>query len=105
MFKLEIRAALVGATLAAATAAPAETINLRQLNQQRNIDAGVRSCKLTAAEAHTLRREQHDITNAKKRFKAMDGGRITSHHEARIHAMQDAADRHIGRLKHNGRRC
>lgn len=105
MLKTAIRAVILSATLAMATTAVAETINLRQLNQQRNIDAGVRSCKLTPAEARMLRREQHDITNAKKRFKAMDGGKITPRHEARVHAMQDAADRNIGRLKRNGRHC
>ena len=96
-------AAIVLSLGAAAAPVAAETINLRQLNQQRHIDAGLRSGRLTHAEASMLRREQHNITNMKKRFKAIDGGEITPRHEAIIHAAQDRAGMHIEAKKHNRR--
>ncbi len=94
-------AAIVLSLGAVAAPVAAETINIRQLNQQRHIDAGLRSGKLTHHEASMLRREQHNITNMKKRFKRMDGGEVSGKHDAMIHAAQDQAGRNIERLKHN----
>ena len=96
--------AIIAALSLAAVAAPAAAaVNARQLNQMRNIDAGVRSGKLTPREAATLRAEQRMIENTKHRLKAHNG--YGNRDERRIHAMQDAAARHIDRLKFNGRRA
>ena len=98
-------AATAAAMALATLAAPASAaVNARQLNQYRNIDAGLRSGKLTRAEVTTLRAEQHAIERAAERFK-FSGRTYTDREKAKIHAMQDAAARHIDRLKHNARRA
>lgn len=81
-------------------AAPAA--NLRQLNQERRIDAGVRSGKLTPHEAGVLRSQQRAIAVDKQRMKARHGGHLTRHDTAVIHARQRAANRRILMNKRNG---
>ena len=86
-FVLALAALTVGATAASAQ------VNLRQANQERRIDAGTRSGKLTAGEAARLRGEQHSIEREKAVLKARHGGRLTRADKARIHARQNAANR------------
>ncbi len=94
--------AAAGALALFAVATPSvAAVNLRQLNQERRIDAGVRSGKLTRHEARKLKSEQRIIARQKAAAKARHGGRLTRADKARIHAHQDAANRHIKRLKHN----
>lgn len=97
--------AAAGALALFAVAAPSvAAVNVRQLNQERRIDAGVRSGKLTRHEARVLKSEQRLIARQKARLKARHGGHLTRAQKARIHARQDAANRHIVRLKHNAAR-
>lgn len=97
--------AATAAVMAVGVALPAvAAINARQINQRRQIDAGVRSGKLTAHEARVLRQEQDLITRSKLHTKDRKGGHLTAMDKKRVHDMQDAAARHIDRLKHNGRR-
>ena len=94
--------AAVAALSVAAVAAPATAaINARGLNHDRLIDAGVRSGKLTPAEARTLRAEQNAIERQKRRFER--DGNYSRREKAIIHDQQDAAGRHIDRLKANNR--
>ena len=94
--------AIVAALSLAAVAAPAgAVVNARQLNQERNIDAGVRSGKLTPREASTLRAEVRAIERQKRAFERHGYTRVE---KARIHTMQDALANRIDRLKMNGRR-
>jgi len=94
--------AATAALMAIGTAMPvAAAINARQVDQRRSIDAGVRSGKLTAHEARILRQEQDLITRAKLRTKDRKGGHLSAMDKKRVHDMQDAAARHIARLKHN----
>ena len=95
-----IAAALSVATLAVpATAA----VNARQLNQQRNIDAGVRSGKLTPREAAKLRMEVRAIERQYDRFKR--DGRYTQGEKDIIHSRQAALSARIDHFKSNGRRA
>ncbi len=102
MLKTLYAAAGALALLAVAVPSVAAPVNVRQLNQERRIDAGVRSGKLTRHEARRLKNEQRLIAMQKARMKARHGGRLTRADKARIHAHQNAANRHILRLKHNG---
>lgn len=88
----------------AVSAADAQ-VNARQLNQERRIDAGRRSGKLTAHEAMKLRGEQRSIRMMASRRRAMHGGHLTRHDKMVIHQHQAAANRDILREKHNGRRA
>lgn len=101
--KTLILAAAAG-LLAAGTAVPAAAaINAQQLNQERRIDAGRRSGDLTPREARTLRAEQRLITREREQFAA--DGRLTRREKKITADRQDAAARHIQRLKDNGRRA
>ncbi len=93
--------ALAALLAIASVAAPASAaVNVRQLNQQRGIDAGLQSGALTRREYNVLKEEQRNIVRAKLRYQA-SGGRYTQREKNALHAMQDAADRHINRLKDN----
>ena len=94
--------AATATVMAVGVAMPAvAAINARQVEQRSSIDAGVRSGKLTAHEARILRQEQDLITRAKIHTKDRNGGHLDAMQKKRIHDMQDAAARHIARLKNN----
>lgn len=102
IFKL----ALAAATLSLSTVAVAVAgvgLNLRQSNEQRQIDAGKRSGKLSRGERDALTSEQHMIKRTQDRLKARHG-KLTASDKARVKAMLDRSQRHIERLKHNRRR-
>jgi len=99
-----LTAIIAGLALTAVAAPASAAINARQLNQQRNIDAGLRSGKLTRHEAMRLKSEQRLIARQKAHMKARNGGHLTASQKRMIHQRQDAANRHILRLKHNGAR-
>lgn len=94
-------AAAAGLALIAVTVPAAAAVNVRQLNQERRIDAGVRSGKLSPREARSLKNEQRLIAMQKARMKARHGGHLTRADKVRIHQHQDAANRRILKLKHN----
>ncbi len=97
--------AATAALMAVGAAAPlaAASINAKQVDQRRLIDAGERSGKLTAREVRTLRAEQDAIEREKDRLKA--DGTYSKRDKRIIHARQDAAERHIKGSKSNGRRA
>jgi hypothetical protein len=74
-------------------------IDLRQADQQRQIDAGKRSGKLSRSERDILTNEQRRIKTIEGRLRARGG--FGNRDEARIQAMLDQAQAHINRLKRN----
>lgn len=76
-------------------------INHRQVKQQKRIIQGVRSGKLTRGEARRLERQQARIQRTKRRDKIMHGGKMTPKEKAHVARMQNRANRHIYRAKHN----
>ena len=99
-----IAAAVLGALGLGAVAQAAPIVNARQANQERRIDAGTRSGKLTHREAARLKAEQHSIAMQEKRARARHGGHLTARDKRMIHARQEAANRHILAQKHNRHR-
>ena len=90
---------LAGASLFVGTAAQADIrIDARQINQQRQIDAGKRSGKLTRAERDRLTAEQRTIKRAERRY-ARNG--ISNAEERALNRMLDRSQAHIVRLKNN----
>jgi hypothetical protein len=89
MMALAAAAMLVGGTASAKG-----PVNARQLNQERRIDAGRRSGKLTQHERDVLYAEQHAIQRLAAQLKARHG-KLTDADKRLIHARQNAADRHI----------
>ena len=99
-----ITAALFAALGFGTVAQAAPPVNARQLNQERRIDAGRRSGKLTRAEAARLKSEQRAIAMERNRMKARHGGHLTAADKRRLHARQEAANRHILSQKHDRQR-
>jgi len=91
-----ILAALALSAIGVGAAAEAQRpVNVRQANQERRIDAGVRSGKLTRREATALRTEQRSIARLRAQLKARHGGRLTEADKRLIRARQERANRNI----------
>jgi hypothetical protein len=88
-------------SLALGTAAQADVgIDLRQANQQRQIDAGKRSGKLSLRERQILTNEQRAIKRQEARYRD-SRGRFTNREQGAIMAMLDRSQAHIDRMKRN----
>jgi hypothetical protein len=79
-------------------------VNIRQLDQERRIDAGHRSGNLTARETMRLKMEQRAIVAEEARMRARHGGELTRSDKRRLHARQKAAGHAITRDKYNSKR-
>jgi opacity protein-like surface antigen len=79
-------------------------INVRQLNQQRLIDAGYRSGKLTGQERDRLKAQQRSIAAQENRMRARHHGHLTARDERILHVRQDQAKREIQREKYDAQR-
>ncbi len=94
MKKTIIALALGALTMVGAAQAQVD-VRARQLNQERRIDAGQRSGKLTRAEAARLDREQRSIRAYERQLKARHGGKLTKRDKQLIKQRQEAANRNI----------
>ncbi len=94
---------VAGLTLGSISTANA-AINARQLNQQRLIDAGYRSGKLTYQEKARLRAQQRAITRQEARMSARGHGRLSKRDLRILHALQAQAKRDIQREKYDAQR-
>ena len=99
-----IAAIALGAIGLTSIAQAAPIVNARQANQERRIDAGKRSGKLTHSEAARLKAEQRAIAMEEKRMRARHGGKLTARDKRIIHARQEAANRHILNQKQDSQR-
>lgn len=79
-------------------------INVRQLDQQRRIDAGHRSGNLTGRETARLKSQQNAINAQEQRMRARHDGQLTRHDKRILHAHQKAAGHAITRDKYNSKR-
>ena len=95
-----IAIALGATTLAGGAQAIERPVNARQLNQERRIDAGVRSGKLSPREAARLKRQQAAIRADAAHRRATHGG-LTARDKRLIHARQDSANATILQKKNN----
>jgi predicted transglutaminase-like cysteine proteinase len=96
---------LVAAALCLGTATAASAaINAQQVNQQRLIDAGYRSGKLTYAERARLRTQQRAITTQEATMRARHNGRLTERDKRTLHRLQRQAGRDIQREKYDRQR-
>lgn len=102
--KITILAAAILTISAVSAPALAGPINARQFNQERLIDAGVRSGKLTHGEAARLNAEQRSIRRLNHRLHQQRGTHLTKRDHALLRAHQDRAGYNIRREKHDGQR-
>jgi hypothetical protein len=91
----------LGALTAAGMGQAERPVNARQLNQERRIDAGMRSGKLTHGEAARLKAQQDDIRRYEDQLRAAHGGHLTARDKRLVHARQDAANARILHAKNN----
>ena len=77
-------------------------VEKREMRQQKRIEQGVKSGKLTDAEAQKLETEQADIKAAET--KAMQDGKMVKKEFRQIEKMQNKANRDIRREKHDRQR-
>lgn len=103
MHKMMIALGVAALTMGAAAQAE-QPVNARQLNQERRIDAGKRSGKLTHAEANRLKAEQRSIAQLERQLKARHGGHLTSADKRMIHRRQEQANAHILAQKRDAQR-
>ena len=96
----KIIAALLAAGFIASAAHADVGIDLRQADQQRQIDAGKRSGKLSLRERQILTNEQRAIKRQEARYRDSRPG-FTNREQGAIMAMLDRAQAHIDRLKRN----
>ena len=96
---------LIAASLSVGVAATANAaINVNQINQQRLIDAGYRSGKLTRFEKGKLEAQQRSISARERFMRARHGGDLTKRDKRTLHALQKQAGRDIQREKYDRQR-
>jgi len=91
---------VMGAGIASAGSTCDPRVDRRELRQERRIEQGVASGRLTPWEARTLGREQTRIRFMEARMKA--DGHLTSRERLKLHHRLNVANRDIWRLNHNG---
>jgi Spy/CpxP family protein refolding chaperone len=96
-----LAAGLAASVLMSAAPASADVTDLRQANQSRRIDQGIRSGQLTPRETAKLDSQQAYIRDLERRFKA--DGVLTPRERAELAAAQNAASHSIYREKHDSR--
>jgi len=75
-------------------------VNQRQHNQADRIKQGVRSGELTKDETRGLVKEQREIRQTERQYKA--DGVLTRDERRDLHQQQNQASRHIYKEKHDG---
>ena len=93
------------ASLAAAmtTAADAQPIGQREVNQQRRIEQGVRSGQLTPGETRRIENREARLNYRADRMRARNDGHLSVHDRIALQRQENRDSRAIYRAKHNGR--
>jgi hypothetical protein len=104
--KVVIAGVIAGSLLLGSLPALAQSTNdpgiqEREKLQQKRIQQGIKSGKLTPGEAKRLEAQQGRIQSTEDRMKA--DGNLTKAHRAKLTRMQNRASRNIYRKKHNNR--
>ena len=99
-----ILALAAAATVGAALPAEAQSINQREHRQEQRIRQGVRSGRLTPAEARRLQYLEMRLRRTEARMRWRNGGRLSPRQRRRLQIMADRDRAAIYHLKHNGRR-
>lgn len=77
-----------------------EQVNDRLANQNRRIDNGVKSGKLSPQQAQQLHRQDHSIRTQERADAAAHGGHITKPEQRQINREQNQTSRQIHNEKH-----
>jgi uncharacterized membrane protein YebE (DUF533 family) len=90
---------VMGAGIACAGSTYDPRIDRRELRQERRIERGIASGRLTPWEARALGRQQAHIRHMEARMKA--DGHLTFRERRRLHHRLNVASRDIWRMNHN----
>jgi ATP/maltotriose-dependent transcriptional regulator MalT len=105
-------AILLGAALVAASAVSAQEtqwqkdhprraeVNGRLANQDKRINQGEKSGKLTPGQANQLHREDRSIRKEERRMAAKEGGHITKKEQAKLNRQENQVSKQIHAEKH-----
>jgi len=93
---------VMGAGMACAGSIHEPLIKKREWRQERRIDQGIASGRLTPREAMALEREQFRIRHMEARMKS--DGCLTARERLKLHHELNIASRNIWLLNHNGYR-
>jgi len=77
-----------------------EQVNSRLANQNRRIDNGEKTGKLTPQQAHQLHREDHAIRTQERADAAANGGHITKGEQRQLNREENRTSRQIYNEKH-----
>jgi len=91
---------VMGAGIACAGSTYDPRVDRREVRQERRIDRGIASGRLTPWEARVLKKEQARIRFMEARMKS--DGHLTCRERLRLNQRQNIASRDIWRLNHNG---
>jgi hypothetical protein len=91
---------VMGAGIACAGSTYDPRIDRREVRQEKRIERGVATGRLTPWEARALGREQSRIQLMEARMKS--DGHLTFRERLRLHHRLNVASRDIWRLNHNG---
>jgi hypothetical protein len=98
------KSTLLGMALAVSilpSAAQANTIHQRKVNQQRRIGKGVSNGQLTPRETARLEHKEAHLNRETRRMRAANGGHLTAQQKARVTRQQNHLSRDIYRQKHD----
>ncbi len=106
-----LHAALAAATLLVASPSFADTrweqthprrdqVNDRLANQNRRIDNGAKTGRLSPQQAHQLHREDHAIRTEERADASLHGGHITKGEQRQLNRQENQVSRQIYREKH-----
>jgi hypothetical protein len=79
----------------------AKSVDQRHANEQRRIDNGIASGRVTRGEAYRVERQQASIDAQEARIRARNGGHLSPYQRRRLQQRESNASRHIYRAKHN----
>ena len=76
-------------------------VNKRLKNQNRRINQGVKSGKLTEQQAKKLHKEDHQIRQEERDMASQNGGHITKQEQKTLNQQENAASKKIYDEKHD----
>jgi CRISPR/Cas system-associated endoribonuclease Cas2 len=75
-------------------------VNKRLKNQNKRINEGVQSGKLTKQQARKLHKEDHQIRQEERDMASQNGGHITKQEQKTLNQQENAASKQIYNEKH-----
>jgi hypothetical protein len=79
------------------------TLDQRQAQQMKDINAGQKSGQLTVKQSEKLRRDLAQVARKKKKMKSKENGKLTAEDTQALHSKLNQVSTDISNTKHSGR--